>query len=173
MDIELAEEHSYSAPKSSFPRQVAGNGNQRFRPNGSVLCMPVLINHVIGSKDHAHTHIARQFFEAKQCGPIRQPGHRQAGFPQMRSQIVIPQGRHIAANRGREDACAVQFGRERPTLRETFVKNRSMKREVRTRSRLVSGRNRHFDKRSGYRCRTNFQDTSAVDHLSSRCNLCR
>jgi hypothetical protein len=61
-DIELAEQHSYGAPESSFRRQAVGNRDQRWLPDGSVLYMAVLIHHVIRSKDHTHTHVARQFF---------------------------------------------------------------------------------------------------------------
>jgi hypothetical protein len=135
--------------------------------------MPALINDVIRSKDDAHTHVARQFFETKQCGAIRQPGNGQTVFSQMHSQIVIPQFGNIAANRGSRDACAVQLGRETPALRETFVKNRSLKRDVRPLWRRAPARNGHFDEHSGHRCRTDFQDTSAVDHFSSCNNLCR
>jgi hypothetical protein len=133
--------------------------------------MAVLINHVIRSKDHTHTHVARQFFEAKQCGAIRQTGNWQTVFSQMHSQIVIPQFGNIAANRGSADACAVQLGREPPALCETFVKNRSVEREVRPRWRQVPARIRHFDEHSSHRHRTDFQHASAVDHFTSCENL--
>jgi hypothetical protein len=114
--IKLAEQHSHSAPESSFRRQVASAGDQRCRPNGSVLSIPASIHDVIRSKDHAHTNIAREFFETKQSGAIRQPGNRHTIFTQMHSQIVIPQLGNIAANRGRQDACAFQFGGKSPGI---------------------------------------------------------
>jgi hypothetical protein len=88
----------------------------------------------------------------------------------MHSQIVIPQFGNIAANRGSGDARAVQLGRETPALCETFVKNRSVEREVRTRWRQVPARIRHLDEHSSDRCRTHFQDAPTVDHFSS-CHL--
>jgi hypothetical protein len=128
--------------------------------------MPVLIDGVIGSKDHAHAYIACQFFETKDCGAIRQPGKRQTVFAQINSQIVIPQSGNIAANRRRADARGVQSGRETTALSKTFVENRSVKREGR-RPRRAPARNRQFDEHSGCRCHTDFQDTSAVDHFPS------
>jgi hypothetical protein len=129
--------------------------------------MSVLIDDMIRSKDHAHTHVARQILETKNRSAIRQPGNWQTVFAQMRSQIAVPQLGNIAANRGNEDACTVHFGPESPALRETFVKNRSLQRAVRPRRRRVPARNGQVDKPSGHRCRTDLHDTSAVDHFRS------
>src|SRR5580658_1680094 len=85
----------------------------------------------------------------------------------MQSQIVIPESGNIAANRGSEDACAAQFGGETPALRESFVENRSVKRDVRLPRRQVPARNWHFDERSGHCPHSDFQNASAVDHFSS------
>jgi hypothetical protein len=145
--IELAEQPSHGAPESSCLRQVIDGGDQRCRPNSAVLGMPVLINDVIRSKDDAHTHVARQFFETKQCGAIRKPGNRQTVFAQARSQIVVPQLGNIAANCGSQDACAVQFGCEPAALFETLVKNGALKRDAIW--PRVPAENRHLDQRSG------------------------
>ena len=129
--------------------------------------MPVLIlvwiHDVVHSSDHSHTHIAREFFETKQRGAIGQPGKRRRVFAQMPSEIVVPQLGNIAEDRRSEDACAVQFGRKSPALRETFVKNRSLKRGLCLHWRRLATENAQVDERSGHRCRTDFHHKSAVD----------
>jgi hypothetical protein len=96
-----------------------------------VVDMPVgiagSIHDVIYSNDHAHIHVARQFFETKQRGAIGQSGNWSRAPAEICSHVVVPKPGKIAADRGSKHAEAIHLSSKCPAFREPFIENGSLK----------------------------------------------